>query len=97
MLTVGQQETVRFREVTIDDPVRGSATMTSVNVEHGLRFEINAPRSVIPSYRLIQWDGRDELAREVAPSRRIERTDDGPIVQAIDAVLGHRYELSWPG
>jgi hypothetical protein len=97
VLTIGQQETVRFREVTIDEPVRGSATMTSVNVAHQLRFEIDAPRSVIPSYRLIQWDGRDELAREVAPSRRIDRMDDEPIVEAIDAVLGHRYELSWPG
>jgi hypothetical protein len=59
-----------------------------------LRFEIDAPRSLIPSYRLIQWDGRDELAREVAPPRRV---GDRPIIQAIDAVLGHRYELSWPG
>ena len=54
VLTVGQQETVRFREVTLDDPLRGSATMTSVNVAHQLRFEIDAPRSVVPSYRLIQ-------------------------------------------
>ena len=97
VVTVGQQETVRLREVTIDDPARGSATMTSVNAAHQLCFEIHAPRRVIPSYRLIQWDGRDELAREVAPARRIERRDDGPIVEAIDAVLGHRYELAWPG
>jgi hypothetical protein len=97
VLTVGQRETVRFREVTLDDPLRGAATMTSVNVAHQLRFEIHAPRSVIPSYRLIQWDGRDELAREVAPSQRIERVGDEPIVEPIDAVLGYRYELSWPG
>lgn len=96
VLAVGQQETLRFREVTIDHPSRGSATMTSINAEHQLCFEIHAPRSVIPSYQLVQWDGRDELAREVAPPRRIERTDDGPIVEAIDAVLGHRYELAWP-
>jgi hypothetical protein len=96
VLAVGQQETLRFREVTIDDPKRGSATMTSINVEHQLRFEIDAPRSVIPSYRLVQWDGRDELAREVAPPQQVVRDNDTPIVQSIDAVLGHRYELAWP-
>lgn len=97
VLAVGQQETVRFREVTTDHPHRGSATMTSINAEHQLRFEIDAPRSVIPSYRLIQWDGRDELAREVAPPQKVVRDDDSPIIRSIDAVLGHRYELSWPG
>jgi hypothetical protein len=71
--------------------------MTSINTEHRLRFEIHAPRSVIPSYRLIHWDGRDELAREVAPPQQVTRDDDQPIIESIDAVLGHRYELSWPG
>jgi hypothetical protein len=96
VLAVGQRETIRFRQTTSEDPARGSASMTSLNVEHRLRFEITAPRSIIPSYQLIHWDGRDEMAREVAPPRRIERVDDAPIVEEIDAVLGHRYELRWP-
>lgn len=97
VLSVGERETLRFREVTTGHSTRGSATMTSINAAHELCFEIHAPRSIIPSYQLIQWDGRDELAREVAPARRIQRADDGAILETIDAVLGNRYELGWPG
>lgn len=89
-VAAGEHETVRFRQVTTDHDRRGSATMSIINVEHALRFEIHTPRTLIPSYRVIQWDGRDKLAREVSPPRLVEREDDAPIVEAIDAVLGHK-------